>query len=344
MSKFHNTLSLHRLDPFQVCRVQLFFLEYQSLFEYQIYFPCRWTLFSFLVSECSDCSVCDCEVYVEKPCEPCNIPEIPCTPCDRPCNCDRPPCKHCQLQCCEQPPTPCCVQPLPPPPPTCCERPPCNACAGPVAVISTVEVIENCPMYEEYIYNDEPYLVETNHTIYSSYNITESELALQQQEIQTFQSELQLNRKGICGGGLFGIRGDEDQSDNSTLMEFPQIESLNQTKGHIIAGISNHLNNKPTKPCQIVSGWACRKLGRYPHPTNCQKYVQCHFCGDNTVYECPYEHAFDGRQCSSDWSTCGHLRQCQHDREIIPDPWNISNYFICIRKKGFLHKFQGKNL
>lgn len=181
--------------------------------------------------------------------------------------------------------------------------------------------------------------METNQTIYSSYNLTASELAVQQQEIQAFQNELENSRKGICGG-LFGIRGDEEQPAlvNSST-ELPTIELLNRNKGSLIAGFVNSNNNKPTKPCQIVSGWSCRKMGRFPHPTHCQKYVQCHFCGDNTVYECPYEQAFDGWQCSSDWSSCGHIEGCQHDRQLIPDPWNHSNYFICIRKKGFFHKF-----
>lgn len=145
-------------------------------------------------------------------------------------------------------------------------------------------------MYDEMIINDELQLIETNSTITTSYQISESELAKQKQEIEAFQAEIQSNRIGFCGnGGLFGIRGDEEQplppplpQNTSTELagsELPSTESNphnednnnNQTKGGFIANIINHNNNNPTKPCQIVSGWACHKFGRYPHPTSCQK-------------------------------------------------------------------------
>lgn len=265
------------------------------------------------MSGCSDCETCsNCEVIVEKPCRTC----------DRPCKCERPPCKHC-----ERP---------------CCEKPPCHDCGETVAVITTVEVIESCPAYEEVIYNDEPILIETNYTITSTYDIIANELAQQQLEAQQFQQDQQLARKGICGHGglLHGIHHDEEQFDPANMSTSVSLINVSeQTKGHIIAGIANNHNNKPTRPCQITSGWSCRKIGRYPHPSHCQKYIHCHLCGDNTVYECPYEQAFDGRQCSDNWGHCGHIQSCQYDREVLADPWNKSNYFICVRKKGLLHKF-----
>lgn len=295
--------------------------------------------FYHLVYECSDCSVCHCEVIVEKPCsscekpcssceKPCSSCEKPCKQCNKPCKCDRPPCKHCEKPCCERPPPP----------------PPCHECSVPVEVITTVEIIETCPLYEEMIYNDEVQLIETNQTIHSTYNITENELAQQQLEAQAFHDAQYSARKGICGGGgPFGIRGDEEQvvpaNLSMALSNSSDETNNNQTRGNFIAGIANHNNNRPIKPCQITSGFNCRKVGRHPHPSNCQKYVQCHFCGDNSVYECPYEQSFDGRQCSTDWSQCGHIRGCQYDRELLPDPWNESNYFICVRKKGFHNKF-----
>lgn len=257
---------------------------------------------------------------MEKPCSNC---DKPCKPCNKPCKCERPPCKHCEKPCCERPP------------------PPCNDCSAPIEVITTVEVIESCPYYEEIIYNDEPQLIETNQTIHSTYNISENELVQQQMEVQAFQDEQQSARKGgFCGGGGIGgifPFGDEEQPVVTT--DLPAIEFNNQTKGHIIAGIANNHNNRPIKPCTITSGWACRKIGRYPHPSNCQKYVQCHFCGDNSVYECPYEQSFDGKQCSTDWSSCGNINECSYDRELLADPWNSQNYFVCVRKKGFKNKF-----
>lgn len=215
-----------------------------------------------------------------------------------------------------------------------------------MAVITTVEVIETCPAYEEVIYNDEPILIETNYNLTSTYDIIQSEYEQQEMEAQQFLQDQQMARKGICGaggllhGGLFHLNHDEGEfgpTNTSNSVAFINVNE--QTKGHILAGITNIHNNRPTKPCSITSGWSCRKIGRYPHPSHCQKFINCHLCGDNTVYECPYEQAFDGRQCSADWSNCGHIHGCTYDRELLVDPWNKSNYFICVRKKGFLHKF-----
>lgn len=141
-----------------------------------------------------------------------------------------------------------------------------------------MEIVETCAVYDKVIVNDEPQLIETNRTFTSSYEITESELAKQKQEIEAFQKEIQSNRKGICGsGGLFGIRGDEEQAINTNAsQELPPngSEISNHTRGGaggIFANLVNYNNNRPIKPCQIVSGWSCRKFGRYPHPTHCQK-------------------------------------------------------------------------
>lgn len=49
--------------------------------------------------------------------------------------------------------------------------------------------------------------------------------------------------------------------------------------------------------------------------------------------------AFDGRQCNSDWSSCNQLPECECAGELLPDPWNKHNYFMCVNKIGFLHKF-----
>lgn len=325
------------------------------------------------------CSSCEtpCE-SCNSPCESCNKPcscEKPCRSCDKPCKCDRPPCNHCEKPCCEKPcrscnkPCKCDRPPCKHCEKPCCEKPSCSTCiVESVAVITTVEIIENCPSNEEIIYNDEPQIIETNYTITSTYNISAAELAQQQIETEQFLKDQQEARKGICGGGGFGfgfhgIKHDEEYVPNNITSLDDPLEFSNSTKGHLIAEIANNHNNKPTKPCQITSGWSCRKIGRYPHPTNCQKvnvifflrivilflinfflniyfqYIQCHFCGDNTVYQCPYEQSYDGQQCSSDWSTCPQIRNCQYDRELLPDPWNKSNYFICVRKKGTFRKF-----
>lgn len=127
------------------------------------------------------------------------------------------------------------------------------------------------------IVNDE--LIETNEKIISFYRLSGSELAKQKQEVEAFQKEILSNTKGICGG-IFGRDQPQSQSqfqpdlNNQTTLELPSNgsnQNSDQTKGGIISNIVNYSNNKPIKPCQIVSGWECRKFGKYPHPSSCQK-------------------------------------------------------------------------
>lgn len=207
------------------------------------------------VSGYTDCSICRCEAIVEQSRETC---DIPCKPCNQPCTCEQSPCNGCVEECCEHP-----------------------SGSGPIEIITTVEIVETCAMYDQVIVNDEPQSIETNHTITSFYQISESDLIKQKQEIESFQNGIHSNQRRLCGngGGLFGIRGDEEQTQfNDTSQEFPSNVSnsinnrnVNQAKGSVVANLVNFNNNRPIKTCQIVSGWTCQKFGRYPHPTNCQK-------------------------------------------------------------------------
>lgn len=246
------------------------------------------------------------------PCNNCN--QAPCKPpCNQGgCNCNQGGCNNC-----------------------------CNSCNQPVEIVTTVEIVESCPLYEEIIINDEPQIIERNHTIRSTYNLTANDLLeAQLQQNDEYQDE---SRHKLCGNGglLSGIKHDEEnvQTNNTNT----SLESNNERKKHNI--ITNIVNNhiKPVeRPCTITSGWNCRNHGiknTYSHPTNCQKYIECSFCGSNEVYTCPYDESFDGRRCSSDWSHCNQLKQCQYDRELLHDPWNSSNYFICVRKRGFHNKY-----
>lgn len=90
--------------------------------------------------------------------------------------------------------------------------------------------------------------------------------------------------------------------------------------------------------CKITSGWSCPRSGRYPHPVDCQKYVQCNFKRENTVYECSENQAYDTRSrgCSSDWSSCEALTECLYNHELLEDPSNAQNYFICVKQETIL--------
>lgn len=89
-----------------------------------------------------------------------------------------------------------------------------------------------------------------------------------------------------------------------------------------------------TLPCKIISGWSCPKIGKYSHPTSCQKYITCTLCGENSVYICPNGESFDGRRCSSDWSFCNGIQQCEYDKQLLKDPWSDKSYFLCLKAKG----------
>lgn len=104
------------------------------------------------------------------------------------------------------------------------------------------------------------------------------------------------------------------------------------TKG----GFLNWLTTKHQKDpntCKIISGWSCRGWGKYPHPVDCQKYVQCSLRRENTVYQCADDEAYDlnTNGCSDDWSSCEALSECLYDRELIEDPSDKQNYFVCIK-------------
>lgn len=111
------------------------------------------------------------------------------------------------------------------------------------------------------------------------------------------------NKIGIFGGGLFGNRKPQSNDDEQ---------------------------------CHIISGWDCPRFGRQAHPIDCQKYVWCTFRGNNTVYECGEDEAYDTneRDCSKDWSTCEALTDCLYDRELLEDPSDDQAYFICIEQNS----------
>lgn len=254
---------------------------------------------------------CNCGCEVEKPCTQCPVELVMNRPCSSPCISS--PCHN-----------------------PCSSSPCVSNCGHPDEIITTIEIIETCPTYDELVYNDESIDNKKNQTqatyqIISTYNISTIELAAQWMDYQML-----LNNRGILCGGLHGIKHDDAESIRSVELNDTIIR---KRKPPVIANIVNNHNNHAIQQCTITSGWYCRKHGIHSHPSNCQKYIQCNFCGGNAVFNCPYEESFDGKRCSIDWSTCGLLKGCQFDRQLIKDPWNESSYFICVRKKLHMHFF-----
>lgn len=142
-------------------------------------------------------------------------------------------------------------------------------------------------------------------------------------------------RKGGSGGGAAGAIGNAVGGIQNAVLN--KVDNLFEIKDN---GLFNKGGNTDENTgCSIVEGWSCPRQGRYAHPIDCQKYVECSKNGafskdlQNTVYECEDDEAYDPsiRSCTTDWSSCEALEQCLYHRQLIEDPSDDNSYFICIR-------------
>lgn len=132
-----------------------------------------------------------------------------------------------------------------------------------------------------------------------------------------------------------GIGGAANGLQNAVLNK---VDSLLGIKDNGLFNKGNG-NTDTNTGCSIVEGWTCPRQGRYAHPIDCQKYVQCSRNGvfskdfTNTVFECADDEAYDPkiRSCTTDWSSCEALEQCLYNRQLIQDPSDDNSYFICIQ-------------
>lgn len=146
-------------------------------------------------------------------------------------------------------------------------------------------------------------------------------------------------RKGAIGNAASGLQ-------NAVLNKVDDILSIKDNGG--LFSKKKNQNDDTNTGCSIIEGWECPRQGRYAHPIDCQKYVQCSRQGPfnreltNTVYECDDDEAYDPdiRSCTTDWSSCEALEQCLYHRQLIEDPSDESSYFICIRERnGFRESY-----
>lgn len=149
-------------------------------------------------------------------------------------------------------------------------------------------------------------------------------------------------RKGSGGGGGGGsgggggIGGAAMGLQNAVLN---QVDKVFAIKDNGLFSKNKGGNSDTNTGCSIVEGWSCPRQGKYAHPIDCQKYVQCSKNGvfskdlSNTVYECADDEAYDPsiRSCTTDWSSCEALEQCLYNRQLIEDPSDDNSYFICIK-------------
>lgn len=114
-----------------------------------------------------------------------------------------------------------------------------------------------------------------------------------------------------------------------------KVDDLLSIKDNGLFGNKKQQGDEDTG-CTIVEGWECPRLGKYAHPVDCQRYVKCSLKGENSVFECEEDEAYDPdqRQCTTDWSSCDALDQCLYHRQLIEDPSDEGGYFICIRNQN----------
>lgn len=145
-------------------------------------------------------------------------------------------------------------------------------------------------------------------------------------------------RKGSSGGGggAVGAIGNVLTGAQNAILN--KIDNIQDIKENGLFN-KNKGNTDENTGCSIVEGWSCPRQGRYAHPIDCQKYVECSKSGafskdvSNTVFECADDEAYDPsiRSCTTDWSSCEALEQCLYHRQLIEDPSDDNSYFICIR-------------
>lgn len=202
------------------------------------------------------------------------------------------------------------VEKPPPPEIVIVEKPPPHEIVieeKPIDFVTIIEVVEVCPSYDPFQSEYDIKVTENsprNSTIVSKLKVIPDAINIHVNDS---------NRGGLCS--------DEEYAT------FDEVE--NESRGG---------HGDPVKPCKIVSGWTCPKFGYYKHPTHCQKYVHCKFCGENSVYRCGHDDCYDGKRCSSDWSSCGQLEGCSRHGQLLHDPWDRHGYFICWQRKGFPKK------
>lgn len=149
------------------------------------------------------------------------------------------------------------------------------------------------------------------------------------------------SRKGSGGGGGGGALGGAASGlQNAVLNKVDGILGIKGSGG--LFSKKKGGNTDINTGCTIVEGWSCPRQGKYAHPIDCQKYVQCSKNGvfsktlSNTVFECEDDEAYDPniRSCTTDWSSCEALEQCLYQRQLIEDPSDDTSYFICIKDQS----------
>ncbi|XP_037038872.1 uncharacterized protein LOC119076310 [Bradysia coprophila] len=98
-------------------------------------------------------------------------------------------------------------------------------------------------------------------------------------------------------------------------------------------------------PLGELVGYTCAGAGRYPHPTDCRRYIFCAVFGStyrNSQRQCPNELVYhaDSDGCKLDTTPCDNMDFKCVTTGRFADPLNPSKYVWCLRISGSFHAFK----
>lgn len=132
---------------------------------------------------------------------------------------------------------------------------------------------------------------------------------------------------------------DEDQNQSSSTENTSENsdESASSNSSESNSSDSSDDNSSLTSTTTVTptpAKFICTAVGRFPHPTDCQKYIYCwDLVHDHVTFSCKPKEVFDPEfgRCSNDWSVCSAAPKCEENKQHFPDPSDEHSYFICKR-------------
>lgn len=142
----------------------------------------------------------------------------------------------------------------------------------------------------------------------------DSEISITDSETATEDSESSESESGAS---------DASGEDSSSTQAESNSEPTTETNAQAV---------ETTTPEASEPESTCTAVGRFPHPTDCQKYNYCwDLVHPYVTFTCKDKLVFDQRlgRCENDWSVCPHLPKCVGDHQLLADPADEKSYFVC---------------
>lgn len=93
------------------------------------------------------------------------------------------------------------------------------------------------------------------------------------------------------------------------------------------------MSDSKTEP-SVLPEIVCEKVGRFAYPNSCDKY---YFCWDTVnniyaIFTCPEVFDPQTKRCSKDYGVCKTGPKCEFDKQIWPNPSDVTTFFECTTK------------